>query len=154
MKKIIIVLCVILLVGCQRTPPPKVEKKVDKIPEVVEEVEYIEYVEKDQLRALMIKTNGETKIIDLDVLHTMLSEILLREVDLSIDIDIQSDLIEDIVYEELSKWRRSIVQDILDQEQVILNEDDFETLVSKTSFNDAYQLMLSYETIFLKKQVK
>jgi len=154
MKKIIIVLCVILLVGCQKTPPSKVVKKVDKIPEVVEEVEYIEYVEKDQLRALMIKTNGESKIIDLDVLHTKLSEVLLREIDLSIDIDTQSDLIEDIVYEELNKWRRSIVEGVLDQEQVILNEDDFETLVSKTSINDAYQLMLSYETIFLKKQVK
>lgn len=154
MKKIAIVLCIILLVGCQKTQPQKVVKKIEKEPEVVEEVEYIEYVEKDQFKALMMKTNGETKIIDLDVLHMMLSESLLREIDLSLEIDAQSDLIEDIVYEELKKWRRDIVEEILDQEQVILNEDDFETLISKTSIQDAYQLMLSYETIFLKKQVK
>ncbi|MBI9013676.1 MAG: hypothetical protein JEZ08_15690 [Clostridiales bacterium] len=154
MKKIVIILCIILLVGCQKTPPQKTVKKIEKEPEVVEEIEYVEYVNKDQLKALMIKTNGETKIIDLDVLHTMLSGVLLREIDLSIEIDAQSDLIEDIVYEELIKWRRDIVEDILDQEQVILNEDDFETLISRTSIKDAFQLMLSYETIFLKKQVE
>lgn len=154
MKKIVIALCIILLAGCQKTPAKKTVNKIEKEPEVVEAVEYIEDVKKDQLKTLMRITNGETKKIDLDVLHTMLSEILLREIDLSMEIDAQSDLIEDIVYEELIKWRREIVEEVLDQEQVILNEDDFDTLISKTSIEDAYQLMLSYETIFLKKQVK
>lgn len=155
MKKILIIVLVLLLVGCRKTSVKPLVKPKEVVKEIeVEKVVEVDYIDTDQLRALMVLTNGETRKIELDVLHEQLSSQLLKEVDLNIDIDAQSDLIEDIVYDELDKWRLEIVRNILDQEQVILNDDDFDTLVSRTSINDAFQLMLSYETIFLKNEVE
>lgn len=154
MKKTILMVLTVLLIGCQKTPAKALVKQRVVVAEIVEEVEEINYIEKDQFKALMIKTNSETMVIDLDLLHTQLSDLLLKEVDLSIDIDMQSDLIEDIVYDALKNWRIIVVKKVLESEQVQLNEDDFETLVDRTSISNAYQLMLSYETIFLKQQVK
>jgi len=152
MKKLLLIVCIVVLVGCQKEVPKKTVKKVEK--EEIVEVEEVDYIETDQLKALMIKTNGETRIVDLGVLHDLLSNALLINIDLTMDIDSQSDLIEEIVYDELIKWKRKIVKDVLEEEQIELNEDDFETLVFRTSINDAYNLMLSYETIFLKTQVE
>ena len=154
MKKTILILLTVLLIGCQKTPVKYAIKEKAVVAEIVEVVEEIEYLETNQLKALMIKTNSETMVIDLDVLHEQLLDQLLIEVDLSVDIDMQSALIEDIVYDELNNWRIIIVKRILKNEQVHLNEDDFETLLARTSISDAYQLMLSYETIFLKQQAK
>ena len=152
MKRILLIVLVILLVGCQSRVEPTKVKKVEIEPEQVEEIEEVEYVERDQMKELVLLTNMKTDVVDIALLHERLSEKLLDAVDLDISIDEQSELIEEVIREELTEWKREQVEIVLDENNIELNADDFETLVDRTSYNDAYQLMSVYEKIFLEKQ--
>ncbi len=102
----------------------------------------------------MVKlANEKTEVIDVSLLHDRLSRLLLIGVDLEIDIEVQEDLIDDIIVDELYNWKVEMVREMLSEEGVSLNQDDFDTLVARTSVSDAYKLMSVYETIYLKKQV-
>jgi hypothetical protein len=151
MKKIIVLMILLALIGCREEP-----RKVVKKPVVEEEIEVkveIEYVENDQLKEMVKLANEKTEVIDVSLLHDRLSRLLLIGVDLEIDIEVQEDLIDDIIVDELYNWKVEMVREMLSEEGVSLNQDDFDTLVARTSVSDAYKLMSVYETIYLKKQV-
>jgi len=156
MKKIWILCLVILLLGCNEAPKRvvEVEPEEEEEIEVEEKVEEVDYVDSAALKELVKLANKKTDLIDIAYLHERLSNVLLEEVDLDIDIDQQTDLIEEIVKDELYKWKEELVRDMLIEEQVSLNKDDFDTLVSRTSTYDAYRVMSVYEIVYLKKEVE
>lgn len=152
MKKILLMILIVLLVGCRsRVEPTKVKKVVEE-PEQVEEIKEVEYVERDQMKALVLLTNKKTDVVDIALLHERLSVKLLDAVDLEVSIDEQMDLIDEIIRDELYDWKEELVKLVLEENNIELNIDDYETLVERTSYNDAYQLMSVYEKIFLEKQ--
>lgn len=152
MRKILLMMLIVLLVGCRsRVEPTKVKTVVEE-PEQVEEIKEVEYVERDQMKALVLLTNKKTDVVDIALLHERLSVKLLDAVDLEVSIDEQMDLIDEIIRDELYDWKEELVKLVLEENNIELNVDDYETLVERTSYNDAYQLMSVYEKIFLEKQ--
>lgn len=152
MKKIMIVVLAFLLIGCHGKKVPPKAKVVEEEPEYTKTVETIEYVKTNQMKELVRLSNLKTEIIDIAVLHDRLSVALLDVVNLDQLIEDQAELIDDVIREELYDWKKELVEEVLEEQNITLNTDDFETLVDRTSYNDAYELMSVYETIFLQKK--
>lgn len=153
MKKIIIILTCFLLIGCHsqaRQPVRKVEKKETTV--VVEET--VEYVETNHLKEIVKLVNKKTGVVDLMLLHELISPRLLQEVNLGKSIDDQGEIIDEIILEVLEEWKKSMVLEVLSEENLELNQDDFETVVDWSSYNDAYKVMSVYEVVFLKQEAE
>lgn len=153
MKKLLIIMSLLLLVGC-KAPPKQVVAKVPEKKVEIELEDKVDYIEYDVLKEMILLANKKTEIIDIEYLHDRLSKVLLSQVDLGLSIDGQADLIDDIIRAELYQWKTEMVREMLIEESIVLNEDDFDTLVKKTSIKDAYQVMSIYETIYLKKEAE
>jgi len=153
MKKIIIIIMCLLLISCKseiRQPIKKVVKE-----EVKEEVvEPVEYVETNQLKEIVKLVNKKTGIVDLMVLHDLISPKLLSEVNLNKNIDDQLEIIDEIILEVLSEWKKDKVEEVLSEENLELNQDDLETVIEWSSYSDAYKVMSVYEVIFLKQEAE
>lgn len=152
MKKLLIVLLALLLMACNQAPKKVVKKVVKEVPIVVEEE--IEYIETDQLKDLVKLSNQKTKIVDIQILHDQLSVVLLDQVDLNTSLDQQADLIEEIIIDELYKWKQGLVMEVLAENSIQLNEDDLLTVIDRVSVRDAYNVMLAYETVFLRREAE
>lgn len=153
MKKIILMGLTMLLLGCS-SQVKQPAKKVEKPKQVVYEVEEIDYVEDDALKHLVLLANEKTNIVDIEELHALLSQPLLDAVDMNQTIESQKNLINDVIKDELVEWKFTKVKEMLKEQQVILNDDDLETLVARTSTYDAQIVMKAYEIAYLKREKK
>jgi hypothetical protein len=153
MKRIAIL--VLLLVGCQNEAVEVLENQAP-IVEVVEHVEEEIFEEEEiildeeLIKSYVMKANEKTRIVDLEELHERISEELIRKVDFELPIDDQKDLIEEIVSYHMNEWKNEIVELVIDEEGGYLDYETILAIEEKTSVRQAYELMLSYETIFLK----
>jgi len=152
MKKIIIIIVCLLLVACQNEKKPPV--KIIRNKPVGEVEETVAYVETDHLKELVKLVNKKTGVVDLMTLHDLISPRLLDEVNLNKNIDDQLDLIDEIILEALTQWKKEKVKEVLIEENLDLNLNDIETLVEWASCNDAYKVMSVYEVVYLKEEAK
>lgn len=137
-----------MLIGCHQEKKQTI-KKEKKEPEIVVE-ETVEYVETDILKSLVRKTSAKTEIVEIMILHDRMFEQIKEAVDLDVDLKLQDELIDEIVLDELKLWKKEIVLEVLEDENVTLNDDDLETLIARTSINDAYDVMRIFEKAFLE----
>lgn len=149
MKKIVLLIFLLLLVGCKETPK-KVTIK-NEIEEIKIEEVVIPTIDKITLDQMIKECNELTNIIELDTLHDMMIDDLLAQVDLERDLELQSDIIENIILDKLDTWRLNIVRTVVEGTGIAVHEDDIETIAMRTTVSDAYYIMLAYEKIFLRK---
>lgn len=151
MKKIILCLLLLLLLACEEDKPirKEIEEKTIEIEEISEKIEYIE---ENVLKGLIYEVNDQLRIIDLDVLHRRMEDLLMDKIDLTVSIEEQLLVLEEVIYDELYIWRREVVHDVIDSSGDQVNADDYETIVSRTSIEIAFQVMLSYEKAYLKNR--
>ncbi len=153
MKKIIIIIMCLLLISCKseiRQPIKKVTK--EEVEEAV--IEPVEYAETNQLKEIVKLVNKKTGVVDLMVLHDLMSPKLLSEVNLNKNIDDQLEIVDEVILEVLSKWKKDKVEEVLSEENLKLNQDDLETVIEWSSYSDAYKVMSVYEVIFLKQEAE
>lgn len=151
MKRIILVLILLFLIGCHEETVTYVEKIID---EEVEEIEVIDYIEAKDLKSLVARSNEVSSVIDLEQLHNKIYDELNVHIDKEKSLKEQETLVEEIVNSVLDQWRREIVQDVVKKANEQVNEDDFEEIVSRTSIRNAYEVMLAYEMIVLRKELE
>lgn len=149
MKKLFLLL-ILLLVACQEEASEEI--LIEEPIEIVEIVEEVEYIEENDLKGFIYEVNDQLRIIDLDALHTRIEAILVEKIDFTVSIDEQIEIIEDIVLDELEIWRREVVRDVIEQSGDLVNDDDYETIVSRSSIRAAYKVMVSYEKAYIKNR--
>lgn len=151
MKKcILLFICTLLLFSCsdEKTPVKNVEEEKDVI---IEEEITNEYLEADAIRYLVNESNKITTIIEIDTLHELIIEELMKVIDFEESLESQEHLIEEITLEILNDWKAEVVRKVVIDNDVVLNDDDFYTVVMRTSIKGAMKIMTSYEKIYLRK---
>lgn len=164
MKKIIIIILVLLLFSCAKENKIQLkEKKVITIEESINELNNEMFVEKEnnfnlldeEIIKLLIKESSEiTNVIEIIILHDLISEKIDSEYDSNLSLELQKNLIEKVVIEEIYLWRIEVVKGVIESRGLVIMESDFDIIVEKTIVNDAIDIMIDYETIYYKRRVK
>ncbi|MBN2795414.1 MAG: hypothetical protein JXR88_08425 [Clostridia bacterium] len=143
-----LLLFAILIWSCEAEPT--ISKPIVK-EEIVEEI-VVEpvVIEEEKIEALVKLTNNEMRIIAIEDLHALMSKTLIERVDFNEAIEAQQDLIENIIYEVVMNYRRDMVDKIILKENVDLTSEEKALLIERTTYQEMYQLMLTYEMVFLK----
>lgn len=164
MKKIIIIILVLFLFSCAKENKIQLkEKKVITIEESINELNNEMFVEKEnnfnlldeEIIKLLIKESSEiTNVIEIIILHDLISEKIDSEYDSNLSLELQKNLIEKVVIEEIYLWRIEVVKGVIESRGLVIMESDFDIIVEKTIVNDAIDIMIDYETIYYKRRVK
>lgn len=153
MKKTILLLLVCLLMGCgskqSNVKPVILFKDIDEEEEVA-----VAYIEEETLTALVKTLNSTLQVVELDSHHTQLKAELLVALDKNKPVDDQIEIIESVTLSYLETWQENTIKNLLIEEKISINEEDFQSLIDRTSILSAYTLMVAYETVYLNKHFK
>ena len=152
MKKIIVFLMCCFLVGCFKGKSdinPVIIFKDDK-----EEIEVIEYLEKEDLKAIIKALNERLLVVEIQKHHEFLSQALLGEFNINESLEDQEQMINSMILDYLEAWKYKELEMLLEEEDLIIDEEDKEEIIRRSSIKSAYTLMTAYEKIYLKKQYK
>lgn len=152
MKKIIVFFMCCFLVGCFKDKShikPVMIFKDDK-----EEIEVIEYLEKEDLKTIIKALNKRLLIVEIEKHHELLSKALLSELSLNESLEEQEQMINSMILDYLEAWKEKELAMLLEEENRIIDEEDKEEIMRRSSIKSAYTLMTAYEKIYLKKQYK
>jgi hypothetical protein len=152
MRKIgLIFMVVLLLTSCT----PKEKKTIRIIKDrasTSETYAQVEWLEADQLKALALDLNLALQVVEIESHHQALKEALDGSIS-SIDSKAQrEEIIDEMVRTYMSQWRRSLLDQLLIEQEIELNEEDYDTVLGKTTYASAYYLLSEYEKIFYEKK--